>query len=267
MYKYANIANLPPKRPRTDAFIQQTFAKPSKYPTIYCSETSYDLPNFYKTSPMVQNLPFGDAPYRDVKYGVASQAFCNGIKLAVQLGLDAFMWYEDDCWVKDVGWDEPIWAEFLNKPKALCAGFPCLWNPTCMHMNWELAMVRYAYKFQERSGIPVTFEGGPPRLDWRYKQAPFLYPNGAFGIYKTSMVVEAFKHALKDYAANTFELLYFDMAVGVHLSRGYGIDMYDLMIPVPCIYSGCGEDHVTHAMRKAMAFQGTKTGIHQWSFV
>jgi len=267
MFKYANIANLPPPRARTMAFLQQTFQKPSKFPTIYCSEYPYDLPNFHSLPEMKRNLNFGNAPFKRESDMMASQAFCNCIKLAVKLGLEAFMWYEDDCWVKAAGWDEPIWEAYLSDPEALCAGFPCLWNPTCMHINWETAMVRYAYDFQERSGIPVTFEGGPPRLDWRYKEAPYLFPNGAFGIYRTSMVVEAFKNALTNWDQFMYEALYFDMVVGVHLSHGYGINMYKLMKGVPCIYSGCGDDHVTTAMRHEMADKGSKVGIHQWNFV
>lgn len=187
-------------------------------------------------------------------------------------GFEWMMWLETDCRVKGDNWDHQIVSASLDSHDGcfppVIGGTPVGWHLWSKGVEWSMRTIDFAYRYQRRSGVPMQFEGafdGP----WGY----LLYPNGAFGMYLISDLLE-FYPAMFEVAENfpvagvdmekmAVKILAFDFYVGKMLVAKYGLSLLDRFAVAPNIYSGCGDDYISEGERITMLRRGNKVGIHQ----
>ena len=188
---------------------------------------------------------------------IGSEAFFGVAREVLHSGATHMLWLEADCRVTKPGWDEDILSEFVCKRGACCGGTPVMWNAFSVGGRFDSAVLSFAARHLELSGIPPAFEGG-------MYESTSIYPNGALAIYSIDELLSLFGwKAFVDPASCTKEITPFDHAFGLKMFERYGESVLDMIAPVSCSYSGCGDKRVSEAQRIEMVKSGSKVAVHQ----
>lgn len=263
----ANIVYLPPRRPKTMAFLQHFSVHKTAVPTIYIS----DAPEGYaetgleivRMPALVDEATYGDLPFFRRSDHYAAQAFLNTIKFATGIGLREFMWIEDDCWVKGPLWDKDSWVEWEGRLELqVCSGFPCISGFMNAGWSWDVKLITFLHSFYQYAGVPATVEPMWTHDFDRAVTGPAIFPNGAFAIYNLEMLRECFVRPLANFLPHRHEAIFFDIRVGIWLAKFYGEHRFGTVLPTKHVYSGCGNMHINKVERRALT--KVKNGVHNW---
>lgn len=265
MKPFGVICCLPPVCERTLAFLKHFRQKKTDSKVIFLTEDATYLERNLENVVVVDNPPktYGFPVAIRVSDCMAAQMFCHAIKVATKNDFDYFIWLEPDCYICHDHWDISIATEVL-RCNGECGGTPVYYNPVHGDVEWCKRFTAYSHIYSQLHDVPIALEGSQPSDDWRYQASPILFPNGALAMYRTEMLLEAFKNPLMDFADFRNEAIFFDQAVGIHLAKIYGPKVFSKVVPLQCIYSGCGNHYLTSETRKLMAESGAYAAIHQY---
>lgn len=196
----------------------------------------------------------------------AGLAFLRVLRAAADLKLSHFILIETDCRFAADYWDERMWQEFKAWPtQALFGGSPVCWHPWSQGYQKSCAIIDYAYRYQQASGVMMAFEGA-----YSSPWGLAVYPNGALGIYNVTECLEYFAELLPvidasaQRQANALAAIHtFDIHIGRCFVRKHGVEgALSKLAYLPSVYSGCKNHHVPLEDRLEMWRSGKKIAVH-----
>ncbi len=196
----------------------------------------------------VRNRQFG--------HWVSNFTFFLALQYAIAAKATYFLLLEDDCRVRGDYWDMRMLEEAMNQnPNFAAAGSSVCYNPSGSgHQTLKLA-TQYACEFLKKTGLAMPIYGYMPGIA--------LYPNGAGGIYRTEIMERIFRGFHNDIARASQVREAWDIHIGKTLYEMYGDEIFNLVTPISCAYSGCTNDLIAEPERIRMLESGEKLLIHQ----
>lgn len=189
---------------------------------------------------------------------IGTLAWMFSINIALERGIDHFLYLETDCRVTCDDWDKRMFDEYFawKHGVPMCGGSPVCWHPFVHGYEWDKLVIEYAYEYQKASGMAMSFEGSPQKPCW-------LYPNGALQIINVKEVAELWPAQLSDPVRYVRELIPFDLALGVKMTEKLREETFKRMAWLACSYSGCKNHHVSEERRMAMIKNHEKVAVHE----
>ena len=211
----------------------------------------FKIPNFPK---MVGG---GNMAAQD-KY--ALMAFLYGLKIAEDLGLDRYFYYEWDCLIGADYWYDDLWQEFLDWPfEPYMSGTPVLkyLNKNCG--NFIQNSMDYIYQYSKNTGVSMLVENVNPVC---------LYSNGALTFYNTEKMKLMFAPEVEQLLKYKYifleEIKPWDYESGIRLFREHKEESFKLVGWLKSSYSGCGDNYYNEKQRLHMLESKIKKVIHQY---
>lgn len=198
----------------------------------------------------------GKVKHRQFGHWVSNYAFFMALQYSVACKLDYFIYLEEDCRVRGDGWDGRMMQEaYEQNPAFAAAGSTVCYNPSGSGHETLKLVTDYAHRFLEYTGLAMPIYGFRPGLT--------LYPNGAGAIYRTEIVERIFRGFHNDLARASQVSEAWDLTIGRELFAMYGNEVFNLVLPLSCSYSGCTDDLISWPQRQQMLESGEKCLIHQ----
>lgn len=186
--------------------------------------------------------------------------FMKAIDVARARGVDAFLYLEEDCRVRGDMWDDAVFGEF-NPDRHLVGGTPSLWNTGLCGHELQMACIKYINKVVRTTGRPPIMWQRDGRVGDTL--GPWLYPNGALGVYNTDFVDQVFHGRKVDIAGMSKTMGAWDMLIGRAMWQQFGVDQFEKMAIFKNVYSGYKDSQYTMAERQKMLVTGQVVGVHQ----
>ena len=212
----------------------------------------------------------------DVDYSCASPDICRtaarpwavnnccfffGLKLAVDLKLDYFLYLEEDCRVGLDNWDRPIWKMVESASNSIMvAGSPVVYNPSNGGHAALDKIAEFTHRHFKATGRGVPMYGSIPG---QANVTPALYPNGAAGVYHTETMRKLFPGFEADIGRYAQRQTAWDLAIGYALWARMGTKVFDHFGCLPNVLSCYGDDIYTLSDRVSMLENGRVDVIHQ----
>lgn len=189
---------------------------------------------------------------------IGTLAWMFSVNIAIEKGIDHFLYLETDCRVTCDDWDKKMFDEYFawKHGVPLCGGSPVCWHPFVHGYQWDKLVIQYAYEYQQASGMAMAFEGTPNDVCW-------LYPNGALQIINAKEIAKFWPAQLSDPLRYCRELIPWDLALGVKMTNLLREDTFKRMAWLSCSYSGCKNHHVTETRRMEMIKNKEKVAVHE----
>jgi glycosyltransferase involved in cell wall biosynthesis len=213
-----------------------------------------------KTVRTIPNYEKGSMSDPKTRYGAANCAFAEAAKMVEKEGFDGMLYLETDCRFKGDGWDDVLRQEYLgSSPVASCVGSPVCWGAFTSGHKQSMALIDYAYRYQQDTGRMMAFEGATDTGTFS------LYPNGAIAYYTPSLLREAYldgadKLGLEKHARST-------EPYDLHIGRIIGSKGFEYAVEsvgwLRSSYSGCLDHHYRLSDRISMLDRGEAVCIHQ----
>lgn len=247
----ASVVYLPPSRMvGTDAFKQNLAQFKTHYP-IYTYSDCDDSAEWKVGNPEVARHP-------RMPWAVNNAVFLYGLNVAVDAGLDYFLYLEHDCRVRMDYWDRVLFAEATDLDAMIVAGTPVFWWIPNGGNKFLKRATEWAHLYQSGSGM------GVPMYGHREQARPCIYPNGAGGIYHTQTILKYCPQETRmNVPQSAQRMRAWDMQIGDGLWGEFGADVLDRFTPILSQYSGYGEMVTTESERQQMLTSGDKVLVHQ----
>lgn len=254
--QFATIAYLPPRgRFNSDSFFRNLEAWPPKHPLLLYTDDPSWGPSW--AVHIVQN----PESYRNrYPYSVNNAVFLMGLLLAIQQGIEFFLYLESDCRVRGDNWDDTIWQDFQTWKNPVAWGSPIIYNQSQNGHDNLKAATELAWTYQKETGLAVPQYGAWPGAG----KDLCLYPNGAIGIYHTQTIAKIFPNATTRFHEEVASMIAWDVSIGAGLWRIFHEDIFNRFAFSRVTYSGCGDSLVTAGGRRYMLESGSKVAVHQW---
>lgn len=189
---------------------------------------------------------------------IGTLAWMFSLVIAKEKGIDHILYLETDCRVTCDDWDKRAFDEYFAWKHGIpiCAGSPVCWSPFVHGHAWDERVIKYAYEYQQASGMAMAFEGFPKSHCW-------MYPNGALSILNVKEVMALWPCQFGDPVKFCMELIPFDLALGIKMTTTLKEKVFERMGYLTCTYSGCKSHHYREEERIAMIKNKTKVAVHE----
>lgn len=244
----------PPKSDQAQAFCHNISRYATHYPLhIYSDSDQWAGVKYHIDNPEV---------VRDARrpFTISNCVFLFGLRLALDLKLDYFLYLEDDCRVRGDQWDKVLFDEFFETKDAVVGGSPIAYNIAHSGHAALKRAIEFAWRYQQKTGFAMPLYGGIPGMG---DQIAF-YPNGAVAIYHTKTVADMFPGFSDDIGTTARRTTAWDLKIGLEMWRKFGISMFDRFAILTRSYSGYGETLVPEAARRHMLESGRVVAAHQF---
>lgn len=241
----------PPGRFNSDAFHRNVSAWKTKHRMILFSDADWAGAVKIPNPEMFKNRHH---------YSVNNAVFLIGLHIALEAGMEFFLYLESDCRVRGHEWDQTIFSDFNTWNSIVAYGSPVIYNQSQNgHENLKRA-TEMAWNYQSATGLGMPQYGAWPGAG----KEICLYPNGALGVYHTKTVASFFPNSQNDLRRELGGILAWDISIGQGLWKTFGWQVFERVGFSRVTYSGCGESLITQEERKEMLVSGGKVAIHQW---
>jgi hypothetical protein len=253
--RVGSIAYLPPKGIcGSEAFLANVFKWKPEHPFYFYSDDPFNG----VTNNIIANPEIVKSPRH--AFAVQNLLWLFGLKLAIDIGLDYFIYVEADCRFHMEGWDEIMLQDHFRENKTpLVSGTPVQFNvsqsgPIPLRRSIELA-----YRYQSSTGFLSPIHGAWPGSPTHF----LLFPNGALGVYQTKLMADIFMGFDADIGRFATTFAAWDHEVGRGLWNRFKEDVFDQFQFSTQSYSGYGDSLFTFAERGKMLTDGKVVGVHQ----
>lgn len=261
MTKIGSILYLPPPKtyPSAAAIVENLKRFPPKYPLIVYSDHQWKWPDqilLPGTPECVKGAT--DARGMPNQFAINNLVFLTGLRIAQQNGLTHIIYVEADCRVGCTNWDEHIFNEYFRLPRpTIAAGTLATYNP-CNHSaeaarRWQQLVAR-----NTKRNVPVATYGW---VGASQQHPSCVFPNGALSVLDVDWMQRLF--ALDNTVKTAGEMCAWDMALGKVVWDKFGVQSYDVLGFLECIYSGYGDILTTQEERLQMLRDGKAVAVHQ----
>jgi hypothetical protein len=187
---------------------------------------------------------------------VTNYAFLLALQYAMQVKADVMILLEDDCRCSGDWWDEEVIEEaYSANPNFAAAGTPVAYNVSSCGHNVLKRFVSFSHAYQKLTDLGLATYGF---------QAPIsLYPNGGGSVLDVAVMARIFRGFEHDLARSACVPLAYDMAIGYGLWSIYGEGIFDVMVPLKSVFSGCGDSLLNWEDRLKLLTEGGRRLIHQ----
>lgn len=141
------------------------------------------------------------------------------------------------------------------RPDFIVAGSPVAYNVSDSGHRTLRRVIEYAHAYLQASGFALPIYGFMPNLA--------LYVNGAMAIYDTQIMAKVFNGFSTDIGRWACMPQAWDLKSGEVFFQMFGEDVFNLVVPLTCTYSGCGDRIYNEPERIQMLESGKVCGIHQ----
>lgn len=257
----ASLLYLPPPKayPSAEAFVKNLQRFPPKHPLIVYSDHDYNWPDqiLLPGSPeCVKGAT--DAQGRPNQFAINNLVFLTGLRIAIAKGVSHCIYLEADCRVGCKDWDDHIFEEYFTLPRpAIAAGTLATYNP-CNHSaeaarRWQQLVAR-----NTRRNVPVATYGW---VGAAQQHPSCVFPNGALSVLDIDWMQRLFP--LDNTVKTAGDLCAWDMALGKNIWERFGVQSYDVMGFLECIYSSYGDILTTQEERLQMLRDLKAVAVHQ----
>lgn len=197
---------------------------------------------------------------------IHNYVFLSGLKMALERGLDRFIYLEPDVRVGCDDWDGKIFREadeFTCPDGMVCAGTPCIWNASEMPITMREAVNQYMNRYRKASGF------APPAFHSRTKDFQTrpgnncLFIMGAGAVYDVPAMMKIFHKAMDNPMVYATQIQAFDLHIGLWCARAYGSGAIDRMPWLRSIWSGYKDKVYDQQQREEMLVNGKVCLVHQ----
>lgn len=223
--------------------------------------SDYDYPDVVKIkgSPE-QARAAADKSGKPNRFAINNLVFLTGLRIAVKTGLTHIIYLESDCRVGCDLWDGRMWDEYfhIGRP-CIAAGTLACYNPSNhsaeANLRWqELVALNW------RQNVPVATYGWLPADK---KGNTCVFPNGALSVLDISWMSKLFNIGAGETITEAATIAPWDMQLGVKLWERFGVQSFDVVGYIRCIYSGYGEVLTSEKERLGWLKEGRVVAIHQ----
>lgn len=211
-----------------------------------------------KASPeIIKKLTVGSANH----WAVNNAVFMTGMKIAVQDGYDFAIYIESDCRFGQPAWDNVIFEEHFNLGfPVVASGSLVCWNPFSSGLEvtqrWErLICETNERRINPRRNFPI------PTYGTRDSGKPSIFPNGALGVYDLRWIKDFFD--LSNTVKIASESFAWDFLIGQKIWEKFGVQSFDVVGNLQCIFSGYSDQITTEPERLNMLRSGDVVAVHQ----
>jgi hypothetical protein len=200
--------------------------------------------------------------YMIVPHKYATIAFMYLVKIAHELELDKFFFYEWDCKINIDNWfDQLLEEDSIWSDKVYMTGTPVLKYPIDNIGNFCQNSMDYIYNYSKECGVSMVIE----------QCGPFsLYTNGALTFYNTKLIREMFIDELKAIDDKNFsfadKIRAWDYESGIRLFKKFKEESFKYVGWLKSSYSGCGDIYYNEKQRINMLETKLKNAIHQYKY-
>lgn len=194
-------------------------------------------------------------------WAVNNAVFLTGMRMARQTGFDHAIYVESDCRFGCKDWDQRIFEEHfsLGFPN-IASGSLVVWSPFNAGLEvtrrWERLIVERNEKRENpKRNFPI------PTYGTRDSGLPSIFPNGALGVYDLRWIAEMFD--LNNTIQIASESHAWDFLIGEKIWQRFGVQSFDVVGNLTCIFSGYGDQITTEQERMAMLRNGDVVAVHQ----
>lgn len=229
----------------------------TRYPLVVYSEHDYPDTIRIKDPEILKGSTFADG--KPNKFAIPNATFFTGLRIAISQGYTHFCFVESDCRVGCDFWDERIFDEFFGMGRPLiAAGTLACFNPCAAGSQAALKWGQLVARNVKRN-VPVATYGWLPAAN---PGPSCVFPNGALAVYDVAWCQRFWD------LSNTMTLsrvtTAYDMAVGVQVWDRFGLDSYEVLGYLECIFSGYGDALTTPEERREMLTSGKIVAGHQY---
>lgn len=191
------------------------------------------------------------------KWSLNNILFFTALRIAVRNEYSHIIYVEADSRVGCDGWDGMIFDEFFKHPGAIVGGSMVCYNPANHSLEATERWVK-AVSVNSRKNFPIPTYGWKGAAD---KVDPCVFVNGSLGVYDVGWMKKLFN--LDDSAREALVSTAWDMEVGVRLWPHLGVQTYDFIAHLTCMFSSYGEILTTEEQRLEMLRSGKVCAVHQ----
>jgi hypothetical protein len=207
--------------------------------------------------------------YMTVPHKYATIAFMYLTKIADELGLDKFFFYEWDCkinkdnWYDDLIEEDAVWSE-----NVYMTGTPVLKYPTDNVGNFCQNYMDFVYNYSKECGVSMVIEQS---ASYNVYSGPFsLYTNGALTFYNTKLTKQMFINEIQSINDKKYDfadkIRAWDYESGIRLFKKYKEESFRRIGWLKSSYSGCGDLYYNEKQRNKMLETKLKNVIHQYKY-
>lgn len=262
MFKPGIIGYIPPpqfKQNVAGVFLDNLKRHPAKHDICLYSDHPYDLPwikHFVKLKGAPDAFKNFQVNGKLNEWAMNNAIWLAGMKIARDIGFTHIIYLESDCRVGEVGWDVPMYEEYFNLRKpCIAAGSLVCWNPTVAGMEglkrWEALI-----SSNRKRNFPI------PTYGWgsTVKDKVCVFPNGALGVYDMTWILKLFD------VNDQTEILgshAWDFCLGERIWAQFGLQSYDMVANLNCVFSSYGDVITTEPERLQMLKDKRVVSVHQ----
>lgn len=156
------------------------------------------------------------------KVALNNYLFLRGLQVAMEHGLDRFLFLETDVRVGCDDWDGKIFDEADRHRDIICAGTPCVWNASEMPPEMRASVNQYVADYKRVSGFsPPAFHSRTREFQTRAGNH-CLFIMGAGAVYDTKAMEAIFHKAFGNPMEFACQIQAFDLHIGLWCARTYG---------------------------------------------
>lgn len=197
------------------------------------------------------------------KFAVNNAIFFTGLKIAHSKGLTHFIYLEEDCRVGCDHWDGQMLKEFFAaRPHRPIGGSVVCYNPCNAGREAYDVWTAFVEKNNTRKNHPIPTYGWQGAAEGN---GSCVFVNGALGIYSVSYLMElfGFGNEVKNSVQTAGDSRPWDQESGFKMWERHGVDAYNQLVHLKCIYSSYGNILSTEEERMDMLRSGKCCGVHQ----
>lgn len=257
--KVCTIAFVPkPPQFHAQAFLANLAKYPPKNDLILFSDAEWEgFPNVIKV-PSPESFGLNNS---EKKFATANALFLTAVRIVAGQNYDAFIYGEADMRVRGEAWDQVIFDEWYDKPQALFAGSVVTFN-ACN--AGPLAQARWS-KFVTN----VHMKKLPPTGSFGFRGmsdvgGTAVFPMGAGAVYTMKGIRMLFTDdELAHTIPTALKIAAFDLEIGARLWTKFGIETYEKVAHLKCMFSGYRDNLLTLDQRIAGLESGRFKLVHQ----
>lgn len=186
--------------------------------------------------------------------------FLCAIRIAINAGLDRFIYLESDCRVRGHGWDGEILAEASKFPDMVAAGTPALWDSAQFTPPMRRAVEGYLDEYHQQTGWTVPAFTPRKHIPGRFG-CHFIM--GAGAVYDTRAMADMFGSYLDSPGRSACGLPPFDLHIGRRVAKTHLTDAITKLPFLTSIFSTWGDKVMNLEQRKELLMSGEVSLVHQ----
>lgn len=254
----ASIAYAPTKAClNARAFLENLGVYKMRHPVIFYSDGDVDGAERIANAEVLKG-------HRN-RTAVNNYLFLCGLKLAVDKGVDRFIFLETDVRVGCDDWDGIIFreAEAAAPGGFFCAGTPCIWNASEMPPEYRQMVNTHVRGYQQATQfLPPSFHSRTKDFQTRQGNS-CLFIMGAGAVYDTKAMMRIFEKALANPMQFACQMQAFDLYIGLWCARVFGSGAIQKLPWLKCIWSGYKDKVFDQTKREELLRSGRVVLVHQ----